>query len=106
MIPLLFLSQAETVRQKRSATIALAAFSALALAAFEFVLSIAARDQVLTPLAMYLVPLAAIAGSAVLILLGVQPKAPDFLIVYSEKIADGFRGIFRRRRPAAVAPGT
>ena len=105
MIPFLFLSQAETVRQKRSATIALAAFSALALAALEFVLSIAARDQVLTPLAMYLVPIAAIAGSAMLILFGIQPKAPDFLIVYSEKIADGFRGIFRRRprRPHPAA---
>ena len=62
-----------------AATIALAAFSALSLAAFEFVLSIAARDQVLSPLFMYFVPLAAIALSAGLILLGVQPKAPDFL---------------------------
>jgi lipopolysaccharide export system permease protein len=105
VIPLLFLSQAETARQKRSATIALAAFSALSLAAFEFVLSIAARDQVLSPLFMYLVPLAAIALSAALILFGIQPKAPDFVIVYSEKIADGFRGIFRRRRATAVAPG-
>lgn len=106
IIPLLFLSQAETARQKRSATIALAAVSALGLAAFEFVLSIAARDQGLTPIAMYVVPIAAIIGSAVLILMGVQPRAPDFLIVYSEKIADGFRGIFRRRRtPAPVAPG-
>lgn len=106
VIPLLFLSQAETVRQKRSATIALAAFSALALAAFEFVLGIAARDQVLSPLFMYFVPLAAIVLSAVLVLLGVQPKAPDFLIVYTEKIFDGFRGIFRRRRRVAVAPST
>jgi lipopolysaccharide export system permease protein len=106
VIPLLFLSQAETVRQKRSATIALAAFSALALAAFEFVLGIAARDQVLSPLFMYFVPLAAIVLSAVLGLFGIQPKAPDFLIVYTEKIFDGFRGIFRRRRRIAVAPST
>jgi lipopolysaccharide export system permease protein len=106
VIPLLFLSQAETVRQKRSATIALAATSALALAALEFTLGIAARDQVLSPIFMYLVPIAAIIASCVLILFGVQPRAPDFVIVYSERIADGFRGILRRRRPPAVAPGS
>lgn len=106
VIPLLFLAQAETVRQKRSATIALAAVSALALAAFEFVLGIAARDEVLTPVAMYVVPLAAVVVSAVLILFGIQPKAPDAFIVYAEKVADGFRGLFRRRRTAAMARGT
>lgn len=107
VIPLLFLSQAMTVRQKRSATIALAATSALALASLEFVLGIAARDQVLPPIVMYLVPIAAIVGSCTLILLGIQPKAPDFLVAYSEKFADGLRGMFRRRRPArAVAPGS
>jgi lipopolysaccharide export system permease protein len=106
VIPLLFLSQAETARQKRSATIALAATSALALAALEFTLGIAARDQVLPSIFMYLVPIAAIIGSCVLILFGVQPKAPDFIIVYTERIADGFRGILRRRRPPAVAPGS
>ena len=103
VIPLLFLSQAETVRQKRSATIALAATSAVTLAGLEFVLSIAARDQVLTPLAMYVVPILAVVLCAVLILFGVQPKAPDGLIASAEKLADGFRGIFRRKAAAAAS---
>ncbi len=102
LIPLLFLSQAETHRQSRSATIALAATSAIALAAFEFVLAIAARDQVISPVFMYLVPLAAIVGSCVLILLGIQPKPPEFLLIYAEKIARFFRSLFRRRAPAVA----
>ncbi len=106
VIPLLFLSQAETVRQKRSATIALAAISALALAALEFTLGIAARDQVLSPIFMYVVPIAAIIASCMLILFGIQFRAPDFVITYAEKVADGFRGVLRRRRPAAVPSGS
>jgi hypothetical protein len=91
------------VRQKRSATIALAATSAVALAGFEFVLGIAARDQVLTPVAMYVVPLVAVAICALLILFGIQPKAPDGLIATAEKLADGFRGIFRRKAAPATS---
>ncbi|HET7714452.1 MAG TPA: LptF/LptG family permease [Bauldia sp.] len=105
IIPLLFLSQAETVRQKRSATIALAATSAFFLAGLQFVLSIAARDQVLTPLAMYFVPIIAVIASAALILFGIQPRAPDGLIAWIEKVADGFRGIFRRK-PATATPSS
>ena len=106
LLPLLFLSQAETHRQSRSATIALAATSAIALAAFEFVLGIAARDQVISPIIMYLVPIAAIIATCVLILLGIQPKPPEFILIYSEKISRGFRNLFRRRRGAAVAEGS
>ena len=66
-----------------------------------------ARDQVLPPIVMYLVPIGAIVASCVLILLGIQPKAPDFLVAYGEKFAEGLRGIFRRRRPATqVASGS
>lgn len=106
LLPLLFLSQAETHRQSRSATIALAATSAIALAAFEFVLGIAARDQVLSPVFMYLVPLAAIAASCALILFGIQPKPPEIVLIYAEKFAAFFRSIFRRRRTTAVAEGS
>lgn len=105
LLPLLFLSQAETHRQSRTATIALAATSAIALASFEFVLGIAARDQVLPPIVMYLVPLAAITGSCALILLGIQPKPPEIVLIYAEKTARLFRNLFRRRRRPAVAEG-
>ena len=106
LIPLLFLAQAETHRQSRTATIALAATSAIALAAFEFVLGIAARDQVLSPVFMYLVPLAAILASCLLILFGIQPKPPEIVLIYAERIGAFFRSLFRRRRSPAVAEGS
>ena len=77
----------------------------LALAGLEFVLGIAARDQVLTPLAMYVVPIAAVVICAMLILLGIQPKAPDFLIVSARSLPTA-SGASSAGRPAAVASGS
>jgi lipopolysaccharide export system permease protein len=105
LIPLAFLSQAETTRQRRSATIALAVATATGIAALEFVLSIAAREYMIAGIAMYVLPVAAIGASIALILLGIQPRAPEAMLIAAERVAGGLRGLFRRSRAAATAEG-
>jgi lipopolysaccharide export system permease protein len=105
LIPLAFLSQAETTRQRRSATIALAAGAALSLAGIEFILSIAAVDFTAVAIAMYLLPVAAVGLSIALIELGIQPKAPEGVLIAAEKIGGGLRGLFRARAAPAPAGG-
>ena len=107
VIPLLFLSQAETVRQKRSATIAIAATSAVALAGLEFVLEHrragpgpdSARDVCRADCCCRRSARCSSSSAS-------SPGRRTALSPTAEKLADGFRGIFRRKAaPAASGSG-
>ncbi len=101
LLPLVFLGQAETTRQQRSATIGLAVTSVIAVGTVEFILTGASEDSTLAVILMYAVPLAATLASILLILSGKQPKPPERLVAIGDIIAGRARGLFRRAQAPA-----
>ena len=77
ILPLVFLSQAESTRQRRGATIGLAVGSAVTLAVIEFVLNGAAETSLLALIGLYLVPIAAVSICVLLILAGISRDRPN-----------------------------
>jgi lipopolysaccharide export system permease protein len=101
ILPLVFLGQAETTRQQRSATIGMAVGSAVAFGAIQFVLTSAAEDHFLAVLGLYVVPLSTIALGMALVLAGKQVRPPESLIAFGDSFAHRMRTLFRG---AAAAP--
>ena len=107
ILPLVFLGQAETTRQQRSATIGLAVGSAVGFGVLQFVLTSAAEDHFLAVLGLYVVPLAAITLGPGLVLAGKQPRPPESMLAIGEAFAQACAGssaALRRRRRGAADP--
>ncbi|MBN8996059.1 MAG: LPS export ABC transporter permease LptF [Rhizobiales bacterium] len=101
IIPLVFLGQAETTRQQRSATIGMAVMAVLGIGVIDFVLAGASEESLAAAALMYLVPLFALAVSVFLILIGKQPKPPERLLALGDIISGRARSLFRRREASA-----
>lgn len=87
LLPLVFLSQAETTRQSRSTTIAMAGGSAIAVASATFTLSISAGTSVLAAIGLFALPVFASVLSVFLVLRGIQPRPPESLLMFADRIA-------------------
>jgi lipopolysaccharide export system permease protein len=101
ILPLVFIGQAETTRQQRSATIGMGVGSSIAFGAAQFVLTSAAEDHFLAVVGLYALPLALIGIGLTLVLAGKQPRPPESLIAFGESLAHRMRTLFRS---AAAAP--
>jgi lipopolysaccharide export system permease protein len=101
ILPLVFLGQAETTRQQRTASIGLAVMAVIAVAAIEFVLTGASEDSLAAAGLMYGMPAAALLVSVLLVLTGRQPKPPERLLALGDLLAGRARLLFRRREASA-----
>ena len=95
LLPLAFLSQAETTRQNRSTTIAMAAGSAVLLAGGSFTLSVAAGDSLIAAIALFALSLAAVAVSIWLVLAGYQPRPPEKLLIFADRLTARIKRLLR-----------
>lgn len=102
ILPLIFLGQAETTRQQRSATIGIAVASVVGFGAAQFVLTGAAEDHLIAAIALYLLPVAAIAAGIGMVLAGRQLRPPETLMAIGDMVVNLVSGRFRR---AAVPAG-
>jgi lipopolysaccharide export system permease protein len=100
LVPLLFLGQAETTRQSRSASIAAAVILVIAIRAIPVFLPI--ETSFLAVLVLYLTPIALSVLVAALILAGVQLRAPDGLVAFGEMLFARASGLVGRRAAAAA----
>ena len=103
VLPLVFLGQAETTRQQRSATTVLAVGAAVALATSEYILSSFSETFWPATLGMYLLPLSVIGLCIFLVLTGRQPHPPERLLALGDLLSGRVSGLFRRA-PAAATP--
>jgi lipopolysaccharide export system permease protein len=101
IIPLVFLGQAETTRQQRSASIGLAVMAVLGVGIIQFVLAGASEESLIAVGLMYLVPVVALLVSILLVLAGKQPKPPERLLALGDMLAGRARGMLRRREASA-----
>jgi lipopolysaccharide export system permease protein len=101
ILPLIFIGQAETTRQQRSATMVLTIGSVVGFGATQFVLTGAAEDHLIAALALYLLPLAAIALGIGMVLAGKQVRPPESMTAFGELVANLIGGRFRRAAAAA-----
>jgi lipopolysaccharide export system permease protein len=105
VLPLVFLSQAETTRQSRSTTIAMAGGSALAIAAASFTLSVASADSVAAAIALFALPISVIVVSIVLVLIGLQPRPPEKLLMFGDRVAARVKRMLRAQAVPIAAEG-
>jgi lipopolysaccharide export system permease protein len=103
LLPLVFLSQAETTRQNRSTTITMAVGSAVILASASFTLSVAAGGSAIAAVALFALSLAAVAISIWLVLYGYQPRPPERILMIADKIAARIRRLLRVPTTAVAA---
>jgi lipopolysaccharide export system permease protein len=101
ILPLVFLGQAETTRQQRSASIGLAVAAVIGVAVIQFVLTGASEENLAAAGLMYGVPAVALAVSAFLVLTGRQPKPPEKLLAFGDLLAGRARLLLRRREASA-----
>ena len=102
ILPLVFLSQAETTRQQRSATTTIAIGCVVIVGTVEFLLNGASETSMAAVLVSGALPLAAIAISIVLVLTGKQPRPPERLIALGDAISARVRNLFRGAEAAPV----
>jgi lipopolysaccharide export system permease protein len=100
LVPLLFLGQAETTRQGRSASIAAAVVLVIAIRAIPVFLPI--ETSLLAVLVLYLTPIALSVLVAALILAGVQLRPPERLVAFGEMLFARASGLVGRRAAAAA----
>ncbi len=103
ILPLVFLGQAETTRQQRSATMGITVGSVALFGTAQFILSGAAEEHLLAVIALYVLPFAAIGTGIALVLAGKQLRPPESLLAFSDAVANIVTGRFLRRRPVAAA---
>jgi lipopolysaccharide export system permease protein len=102
LIPVVFLGQAESTRQRRSATLTMMLGTAALFGVSSFVLSGLSETSTIALAGMYLVPLGGIAFGIFLVLKGLQPRPPEGVVVIIDTIVARVAGLFRRT-PAAAA---
>jgi lipopolysaccharide export system permease protein len=105
LIPIVFMAQAETTRQSRAATIAMAVGTVIGVAVLQFVLSGAAEASVAAVIALYAIPLAVAALAVALVLSGVQPKPPERILMFADRVAARLKTLFRYAAPAPAPRG-
>ena len=99
LIPLLFLGQAESTRQSRSASIAAAAFLAVAVRAIPFFLPV--ETSLAAQLLAYAIPIGLTLVVSILVLAGVQWRPPDRMVAIGERFFARASGMVGQRAPAA-----
>ena len=104
LLPLMFLAQAETTRQGRAATIALAIGSAVVISIGEFLLNGATGTSIIAAIALFVMPIVAAGTAITLVLAGVQLKPPERLLIIADAVGARITNLSRGRTPAA-APG-
>ncbi|WP_421723317.1 LPS export ABC transporter permease LptF [Bauldia sp.] len=95
LLPLVFLSQAETTRQSRSTTIAMAAASALVVASASFLLAMSSGVSNAAAVALFVLPFSAAGLSAALILGGIQPRPPEWLLMAADRWTTRIKRLLR-----------
>jgi lipopolysaccharide export system permease protein len=100
LIPLLFLGQAESTRQSRSASIAAAAVLAVAVRTIPFFLPV--ETSLVAQVLVYAIPIVLTLIIVVLVLSGVQWRPPDRLVAIGERAFARASGVVRTRGPAAT----
>jgi lipopolysaccharide export system permease protein len=96
VLPLVFLGQAETTRQQRSATTVLAVCAAVGLGVTEYVLNSLSEDFWPAIIGMYALPLGVIGLCIALVLTGRQPRPPERLVAVGDLLTGRVSGLFRR----------
>lgn len=105
LLPLVFLSQAESTRQTRTTTIAMAAGSAMAVAGLSFSLSVASGDSTGAAIGLFALPYAVIALSVTLILRGIQPRPPEKLLIMGDQLTARVKRLLRVPASGVEAQG-
>ncbi|HMN84696.1 MAG TPA: LPS export ABC transporter permease LptF [Bauldia sp.] len=100
LVPIVFMAQAETTRQSRGATIGLAVSTVIGAAVLQFVLAGAAEGSTAAVVAMYALPLAIAGLSIALVLLGIQLKPPERILMFFDRVAARLKGLFRFSSPS------
>lgn len=100
LIPLLFLSQAQSTRQSRTASIAAAVLLTVAVRAIPVFLP--AETSTVAAIAMYAVPLGLTVLATWLVLAGVQFRPPDWIVSFGERLYARASGLMGGRAAAAA----
>ncbi len=98
LIPLLFLGQAESTRQSRSASISAAAFLAVAIRAVPFFLPV--ETSLVAQILVYAIPIGLTLFVIILVLSGVQWRPPDRIVAIGERFFARASGMVGQRAPA------
>lgn len=99
LIPLLFLGQAESTRQSRSASISAAALLAVAVRAIPFFLPV--ETSLIAQILVYALPIGLTLLVSVLVLSGVQWRPPDRIVAVVERFFARASGLVGQGAPAA-----
>lgn len=99
LIPLLFLGQAQSTRQSRTATIAAAVLLTVLVRAVPAFLP--AETSIIAAIAMYAIPIGLTGLSIWLILAGVQFRPPDWIVALGEQLYARASGLMTRAPAAA-----
>jgi lipopolysaccharide export system permease protein len=100
LVPLLFLGQAESARQSRTASITAAVVMVTAIRAIPVFLPV--QTSILAQLALYVIPIGGTLLVIALFLSGVQLRPPERIVIFVENIyarASGLMGV--RAQPQA-----
>lgn len=95
VLPLLFLSQAESTRQSRAITITMAGGSALAISSLSFLLTMSSGDSIIAAIALFVLPIVVIGVSVLLILRGIQPRPPESLLIFGDRVTIRAKRLFK-----------
>ena len=99
LIPLLFLGQAHSTRQSRTATIAAAVLLTVLVRAIPAFLP--AETSIIAAIAMYVIPIGLTGLSIWLVLAGVQFRPPDWIVAFGERLYARASGLMTRAPAAA-----
>ena len=98
LVPLLFLGQAQTTRQSRTASIASAVVLTTAIRAIPVALPI--QTSLVAVILLYLVPIGLTVLVTALLLNGVQLRPPDRIVAFGERLFAHASGLVSRTAPA------
>jgi lipopolysaccharide export system permease protein len=104
VLPLVFLGQAGSNRESRTASIVAASLLVILLRAIGVILPGFAESSMLAIVLMYAVPLCATGFAIVMVLRGAQLRLPERMVGFSETAFGRISRLFRMG-PDAVAPG-
>jgi lipopolysaccharide export system permease protein len=99
LVPLLFLGQAQSTRQSRTASIAAAVVLTVALRAIPVFLPI--QSSILAVILLYLLPIGLTVGITALVLSGVQLRPPDRIVAFGERLYARASGLVGSKTAAA-----
>jgi lipopolysaccharide export system permease protein len=96
ILPLAYLSQAESTRSSRGLTITAAVLLAVSIRLFGYYLgSVAETNFFVIPL-LFLLPVGTTAGAAFLVLRGIQLRVPEWFVMSIESFGERLSGLIRR----------